>query len=164
MKNESDFKSVFKRSIKAEKGFSLSLAAPTISGIPDLYSIIPGYIPVLLEAKWLKEVTTKFSRKIPYSALQEVWLTECNRVNPFTAYGLIGFKWQSEIFACLTPFHIKYIDFTFASKFPHCIYNPKTKLFDIKSLFGHSSIPKLNFYNNYAPCLTNTEIPINEAV
>lgn len=154
MKNEAEFKAIFKKSIKAEKGFSLSLAAPMIAGIPDLYCTIPGYLPVLLEAKYLKNVTLKFNKKIPFSALQLLWMEECSKTNPFTAFGLVGFKWAGETFCVLTPFHVTQIDSTFANKFPHCLYNPKTKLFDVKSLFGHSSIPKLNYYNNY-PRLTH---------
>ena len=164
VKDEAAFKTVFKKSIKADKGFSISLAAPTISGIPDIYTIYPGYIPLLLEAKFFKEVTPKFSRKINYSPLQLIWLNECNKVNPFTAYGLMGFKWQGEIWCCLTPFHVTQLDFMFASKFPHCLYNPKTKLFDVKYMFGHSSIPKLDFYNNYPANLTKPDLPVNVAV
>lgn len=149
MKDEAAFKTVFKKSIRADKGYSLSIAAPMISGLPDLWVSYPNYLPILLEAKFMKEVTQKFKRKINYSPLQKVLLEECNKANPFTAYGLIGFKWMGETFAVLTPFHVEQIDFTFASKFPHCLYNPKTKLFDVKYMFGHSTIPKLNFYNNY---------------
>ncbi len=160
MKNETEFKTTFKKSIKADKGFSISLAAPTISGVPDLYVIYPGYIPLLLEAKFLKEVPDRFSRKINYSPLQKLWLDECNRVNPYTAYGLVGFKWCGQIFCCLTPFSVTQIDYTFATKHAHCAYDPKTKLFDIKCMFEHSYVPKIDFYNN-AMYLTGNKLIAN---
>lgn len=166
MRNESDFKTIFKKSIKAEKGFSISLAAPTIAGLPDLFVIYPGFLPCMLEAKFLKEATAKFDRKINYSALQVNWLEECNKAMNFTAFGLIGFKWQSEYFAVLTPFHVTRIDYLFASKYPHCLYNPKTKLFDVKYMFGHSSLPRIQTHKTLGSIshLTETKICATEAV
>lgn len=144
MKDEGTFKSVFKKSIRKEKGYSISIAAPMISGLPDLAVFYQGYIPFFLEAKFLKEVTAKFNRKINYSPMQILFMQETNSVISSSSFGLIGFKWLGEYWAVLTPSHIDRIDYTFASKYPHCLYNPKEKLFDVKNLLQMSVIPKIN--------------------
>lgn len=144
MKDEATFKSIIKKSIRKDKGYVISLAAPMISGIPDLYMLYPDYIPVLLEAKFLKEVPAKFSRKINYSPMQVLFLEECNKVANNSAFGLIGFKWHGEYWAVLTDYISRQIDYTFASKFPHCLYNPKDKYFNVKNMLNMSAIPKLN--------------------
>lgn len=59
------------------------------SGLPDLYCVMPGYVPLLLEAKFIKDF--KNQRKIPYTKLQSHLLIECNKPNKTpVAFGLIG--------------------------------------------------------------------------
>ena len=144
MQNEADFKKIFCKSIKNDKGFTMKLAAPMFGGIPDLYCIYPGYMPVLLEAKWLGELTALFDRKIPLSALQLHWLEETNKVQSSSSFGLVGFVHGPLIYAVLTDHNVTQIDHTFKKHWPYCIYNPSTRFFDVRSLFGYSHIPVMN--------------------
>lgn len=143
MKNEAQFKTHFKKSIKAQGGFSLSIAAPMISGLPDLYVIMPGFCPLLLEAKWLGEVSNNFHRKIGYTKLQEHYLRECCQIKDYTAMGLIGYR-QNDCYWC-TLVHPKFthINNLSTEQFHICISNTK-ELFDVKHLFGYYSIPRIN--------------------
>lgn len=143
MKNEADFKSAFKKSIRAQKGFCLSLAAPMISGIPDLYVVINGFIPVLLEAKWLGEITkVPFKRKINYSEIQKHWITECNKVQPLTALGLVGCKYGKTLYSCYIQEVIKEDNYITSST-EHFV-NMVDKHFDVIQLFEMINIPKVN--------------------
>lgn len=146
MNNEADFKRIFKQSIKNSKGFAMSLAAPMISGIPDLYVILPDYVPIMLEAKWLGEINNPvFSRKIPFSPLQTHWMGEIHAVNAYTAFGLIGFKFQDEIYAVLTPPHVKQLTYQFEDLYPYAIYDRKAKVFTLTPMLVRSTIPKISF-------------------
>lgn len=143
MKNEADFKSAFKKSVKAQRGFCLSLAAPMISGIPDLYVVINGFIPVLLEAKWLGEITrTPFSRKVNYSEIQKHWITECNRVQPNTAFGLVGCKYGRSLYSCYIQ-EVSKEDNYITSTTEHFV-NMVDKHFDVIQLFELIKVPKVN--------------------
>ena len=145
MKNEADFKRIFKNSIKASKGFSLSLAAPMLAGLPDLFCALPGYVPILLEAKWLGEINSiVFDRKIPFSALQLHWMAECNRVNPYTAFGLTGLKRNGSIYAIITPSDVTRMDYKFEDKFAYAVYSKSKKVFEINDLFTKADVPKIN--------------------
>lgn len=75
-------------------GYAFKIAMSAVSGLPDLYCAMPGHVPVLLEAKLIKDVGSKFSRTIKYSKLQHNLLTSCNAVytSPLAAYGLIFVK------------------------------------------------------------------------
>jgi len=101
VKNEAEFKSVFRASVRAQKGFTITIAAPTFSGLPDLYCIMPKYIPVLMEAKWLKDLPDKgFKRTIPFKPMQLHYIKNINKVHNNAAVGLIGFEWRNETY-CL---------------------------------------------------------------
>lgn len=143
MKNESQFKSHFKKSVKAQGGFSLSLAAPMLSGLPDLYVIMPGYCPLLLEAKFLGEVANNFHRKIEYTKLQQHFLNECCNVKDYTAMGLVGYK-QNNCYWC-TLIHPKFthINRTSTDQYHTCISNSKY-LFDVHALLEYYPIPRIN--------------------
>lgn len=148
MRNESDFKSAFKRSVRRYHGFSLSLAAPMIAGIPDLFVVMPGYMPVLLEAKWLGEIKReRFSRKLNFTPLQILWIKECHEVNPYTAMGLIGFIYKDQIHACLVTYGTPMF-YQFSHCFlTDCAYAPllaQTKVFDVPEMFSDVPIPKIN--------------------
>jgi len=143
MKNEAAFKSAFKKSVKAQKGFCLSLAAPMIAGIPDLYVVINGFIPVLLEAKWLGEVNqAKFTRKVAYSEIQKHWITECNKVQPYTALGLVGLKYGRSLYSCYIQ-EVYKGDNYISSTTEHFV-NMVDSHFDVIQLFELIKVPKVN--------------------
>ena len=151
MKNEAEFKSVFKKSVRAQGGFSISLSAPMLSGIPDLYVIIPGFMPVLLEAKWLGSLGRKFKRKIQYSPLQRHFLDECNKIKVNSALGLIGFKWEDNIWASLKPRILQEENETISSdyinEYSATICTPYTgKTFNVVTLFAVAGVPRINGY------------------
>ena len=145
MKSESEFKSSFKRSVSHHKGASISLAAPVLPGIPDLYIILPNYMPVLLEAKWLGSIPrTKFKRKIQYSPMQLSYANRLNTVQPYAMMGLIGLIYNKKTYAVLTPINPteNYLESTFFED-----YNKVARQegrFDVQSLFAGSSIPLLD--------------------
>ena len=147
MKNEAEFKSEFKRSVRRYKGFSLSLAAPMISGIPDLFVVMPGYMPILLEAKWLGEIKrNKFNRKIPYKPLQLLWIQECHNVNPYTAMGLIGCIYQDKIHAILVAYgtpQFYQLSNCFLTDCAYSTISAETKVFDVQHMFSKVPIPRL---------------------
>lgn len=151
LKNEADFKRIYKQSIKQLRGFSMSLAAPMISGIPDLFICVPSFAPFMLEAKWFGKVTPAFSRKIPYSPLQNNWLKEIHSINPYTAFGLVGFEWNGEVYAVLVPAGIETLSFRFEDSFPYAVYSRQSKTFDLTKMFEASKIPRLNHFR-YGVC------------
>lgn len=147
MKNEAEFKTLIKKSVSSQKGYSMSLAAPMLSGIPDLYVVMPCYIPVLLEAKWLGEIKRpSFSRKVPFSAMQDLFLKSCHEVSPYSAMGAVGFIYQDQIHCSLvaygTPLYYNFsqqfkIDAAWVTR------SAITKKLDILELFGKVPIPKI---------------------
>lgn len=148
MKDEKDFKKVFKSSVKRHKGFALSLAAPMLVGIPDLYVAMPGYAPVLLEAKWLGEIKRdSFFRKIPFTGLQTHWLEEVNNVSKNCALGLIGMIYQNRIHCILlnvgTPLFYQ-LNRTFKTESPYVLYDMTSKSFNLTELFNQSNIPLMS--------------------
>lgn len=151
MKDEAQFKSAFRKSLRAAHGFSLALAAPMLAGIPDIYSIVPGYMPVLLEAKWLKDVNAhNFNRKINYSAMQKLWIKSACEVQEYAAMGLIGFKFKDKTYAVLVYDGIDNINYAFETTHPTVVYE---KGFDVVNLFKQSKVPQMpltvtNFYAN----------------
>lgn len=147
VKNEAEFKSLFKKSVRAQKGFSLSLAAPMVVGIPDLFVVMPGYMAILLEAKWLGEIKRdNFSRKLLFTPMQINWIETSHKVNPYTAMGLIGFVYKENIHACFvaydTPLFSQF-DNTFLTNCSYSIRCQQTKLFDVSAMFAKVPIPKL---------------------
>lgn len=154
MKCEKDFKTKFKQSVKHYGGYSISLAAPMLAGIPDLWTAVPGYLPVLLEAKWLGEIKRdKFSRKVPFTDMQKNYIKHCNEAAPYSALGLVGFKHRDTICAALV--HQNNILFTqFSDLYRHGTawvpLDKSTKLFHIPSLFAQVPIPKLTFVKAHA--------------
>ena len=147
MKNEAQFKSLIKKSIRAQKGFSLSLAAPMISGLPDLYCVLPSYIPVLLEAKWLGTIERNtFKRKIPFTPLQVVWIQECHEVSPYSAMGVVGLIYKGEIHCALVEYGTELFntfDHTFIDRCSYVTYNKDKKTLDILELFAKVPIPRI---------------------
>ena len=107
MKNETDFKKAFCTSAHMQGGYTFKIAASMMSGLPDLYCAMPGFVPVMLEAKWIKDVDGKFVRKIPYRPYQREVLNQCNRpYRPFdtmVAFGLIGVHTKTGMYCRLLP-------------------------------------------------------------
>lgn len=141
MKTEAEFKTTFKKSVKLQGGFSISLAAPMLSGIPDLYVIMPGFTPILLEAKWLGTVGKKFSRKIQYTKLQHFYLKECCKIRDYTAMGLVGYKRDNDYWCTLVHPSKDVLDNTSMDEHFSLYEN---KMFYIKSLFEYYPIPRLS--------------------
>lgn len=94
MKTEKDYEELFISCAKKQRGHAFKIKMSTINGLPDMYCVMPGYAPVLLEAKLIKDVGAKFKRTIHYSKLQTELLNNCNKVNPVytIAFGLIFVK------------------------------------------------------------------------
>lgn len=148
MKNEAHFKLAIKHSVRKQKGFSFSLAVPIFPGIPDLYVILPSYMPVLLEAKWMEVESTKFDRKIEYRPKQLEYARNINKVQDYAMMGLIGLKYKGDIFAVLTtinPTENRLSDqhLSTANKVAR-----QDKLFDVLSLFRNSPIPLIEEPSN----------------
>ncbi len=145
MKSEAQFKVAFKNSVRHYKGATVTLAAPTLPGIPDLYCIMPNYMPVLLEAKWLGNIPNrKFKRKIQYSSMQLSYANRVNTVHPFAMMGLVGLTWNKITYCVLTPINPTKNELT--SEF-FGDYNRVTRQegrFDVRSLFAASPIPVLD--------------------
>lgn len=149
--DESSFKTLFKKSVKAQGGFSISLAAPMLAGCPDLYVAMPGFVPVLLEAKWLKECPDKFKRTPKFTELQKHYINNCNRVHPGFAHGLVGLKYQNKIHALICdPNIIITQDHLFGSGSTQI--SKQTEFFDVKALF-ELYVPKM-IYNFQTKGLT----------
>lgn len=147
MKNEAEFKSLFKKSVKIYKGHTITLAAPMFSGIPDLWVCIPGYLPVLMEAKWLGEIKrTKFSRKIPFTPMQIEWIKNCDNVCSYSAMGLIGFKYGNDslVHAALVKYGTP-LFYNFTQDFlTDCAFvTISEKMLDIVELFSKVPIPRM---------------------
>jgi hypothetical protein len=143
VKNEAEFKRIFKKSVRAAKGFCLTLAAPMLSGIPDLYVIMPGYIPVLLEAKFMGNINKPtFNRKIPYSPLQVEWLSRCNDVYKHSALGLLGVIHQGKKYCILTQATQTHLSNNLEGNSAAAV-EMSNKLFDIEGLFIRSLVPRL---------------------
>lgn len=106
MNNEADFKKVFCDSVAKQGGYTFKIAMSSVSGLPDIYCAMPGFVPVLLEAKWMKNLPLgKFKRKIPYRPLQREILSNCNRVYAdrfdYVAWGLIGMEIDEQKYCTL---------------------------------------------------------------
>ena len=127
-----------------------------VVGVPDLYCIAPGYMPVLLEAKWMGDITAhNFNRKIPYSAMQKVWIKAACKVQDYAAMGLIGFKFRDQTWCVLMEEGIENINYAFGAWHPCVTYD---KGFDIQALFGQSLVPKMPL--TYAKLCANENIQL----
>lgn len=148
MKTEADFKKAFCKSLRHFKGTSIKLACPTFNGVPDLFVIAQGFMPVLLEAKWFGEIKAhNFNRKIPYTALQVDWINECHKVQPYSALGLIGFKFQGETYCVLVESGTTHMNYGFKACQPWVVL--KDGKFDIQDLFTQSQIPMMQLQYKY---------------
>lgn len=148
MTNEAEFKKRIKVSIKHHGGFAVNLASVgmSVGGLPDIYAVIPNYGPVLLEAKWLKDVGDTFKRKINYSALQKQFLKETNSVYNGSSYGIVGFAHGSRIYACLIQHEIETLHEGYVTSRSTSYIERGTPYFDIPSMFKNAGVkvPALN--------------------
>lgn len=129
--NEASFKSLIKKSVKAQGGFALSLAAPMVNGLPDLYVAMPGFIPILLEAKWMQFGPT---RKINITPLQRKTLEHCNNATPYSAFILCGYKIGQTICATICSY-----EQTHLNKEHSYVFTINNE-FSISSLFYNAAI------------------------
>jgi hypothetical protein len=145
MRSEADFKRDFKRSIAYNhKGYVVSLAGCTISGVPDMYVVMPGYAPILIEAKFFKnELTKYFSKRIPYRPSQQFMMQRIDDVSIGTVWGLTGFKYEGQWYCTLTAPIIHSISYLFRDTCNWCTYDNKNKRFDTEKLFATANIPKI---------------------
>lgn len=159
MKSEAEFKKHFKASVKAHGGFSISLAAPMLPGIPDLYVVLPGFAPVLLEAKWLKEVPDKFNRSAKFTELQKHFIKKCNEVHKGIAWGLVGWKYNKKIFAKLV-YPDRNVDSV--SLYINMVsINKQTEHFDVRQMF-ELYVPKMNL--TYAPICASVPVAVDAQI
>lgn len=155
-------------------GFSISLAAPTLVGTPDLYVIMPEFLPILIEAKWLGKVNRdKFARKVPFTDMQQHWIKCCDDVLPYSAMGLIGLEYQDKIHAVLVKYgtqHFYKLDNSFKSDCAWVTLNKhsddKARRFDVAELFRKVPIPRMlrptsNLHN---PLIPNSGASIGDAL
>lgn len=145
--NEAKFKSAFRKSVTQHKGFSIALSAPMISGLPDMYCCLPEFLPILLEAKWLGEITRdKFSRKVPFTEMQQHWIQCCDNVSPYSAMGLVGFKYRNLYYAVLvkygTPCFYKMCS-DFVTQCSWVTIPSLSVAFDVTKLFHNVPIPRV---------------------
>jgi hypothetical protein len=143
MKNETEFKNLIKKSVRAQKGFSISLAAPMLGGIPDLYVLARGFIPILLEAKWMGELKPGFNRKIKFRPLQKNYIDECNTIKECSAFCIVGFKFDNKISSIMTV-HDSICHDRVKVELDHMNFIGDNKLFDISNMFAYAGVPKLN--------------------
>jgi hypothetical protein len=95
MKNEADFKKAFCESVAEQGGYTFKIAMSMMNGLPDIYCAMPCYVPVLLEAKWIRDCGPTFKKKIPYRPMQREILSSANKVypRPTAGFGLIGIEY-----------------------------------------------------------------------
>lgn len=153
MKDEAAFKKHFKASVRAQGGFSISLSAPVFPGIPDLYCVMPGFAPVLLEAKWLKEVPEKFNRQAGFTELQKNFINNCNKVHKGIAWGLVGMTHKKQIHASLCDVNCNITSDDIYMEHDESISKLENskELFDVRAMF-ELYVPKLNY--EFQPLLT----------
>ena len=155
MKDEAAFKRHFKKSVTAQGGFSISLAAPILNGVPDLYVVLPGVVPVLLEAKWMKEITVNTNKQIPLTMLQKHFLDSCNDVHPGVAHCLIGYKLNNRYWATLLNTKDRVV---MGAGCPISILTQK-ELFNVRLMF-ELYVPKMNYVYKTKP-LTDRVYSVN---
>lgn len=143
---ENDYENLFISSVKKQGGHAFKIKMSSIGGLPDLCCFMPGYSPVLLEAKLIKDVGLKFKRTIHYSKLQVELLKNCNKVNSvLTAYGLIFIKDYDGKDACILmdPEVPTITHNDILSLEPGYIYIQRDKALDVNNLFKHI-VPRLH--------------------
>ncbi len=140
--NETQFKRIFRDSVEKIGGFAFPISMSIMNGLPDLYCVIPGHIPVLLEAKWLKDIPEcgKFKRKTPYRPLQRDYLKNSIKVAKGSAWCLMGIDCGEKKFCGFIHPDIEVITDAFTIDQDGCI--PITDTIDVKHLF-ELSVPTI---------------------
>ena len=159
MKNEADFKKLIKKSVTAQGGLYISLACPVLSGIPDAYILMPGYSPILVEAKYMKDLNDTFHRSIHYTAMQKYYLKHCENILTDSCVGLMGVHHKGQYKAIITRSYVTQVtsdDAQIATKF--AINFPTRELFDILGIMDYYGMNKLNKSVNM-PILDHVQYP-----
>ena len=141
MKCEAEAKSTLKRSVRAYGGCSFSLNSSFHTGLPDLYIAFPGRIPILVEAKFFKDLTPNFAKKIPYSKIQKWTLDELNVVQKGSAWGCMFIKSGRDYFMFFVPSDISFIDYKFGLLYTCAKYNKTLKIFELDKMLERCKIP-----------------------
>lgn len=139
MKNEAEFKSIFCDKVKKIGGYTIRLAGPLVSGLPDIYCSVPTYVPLLLEAKFMKGLKENFERKIQITPIQKHILDGCWKSNPRTAYILLGVEYEGNIYCGMLPHSTQKLYDQHILTFQKIIKNN----IDIGALFYRTSIPRI---------------------
>ena len=142
--NETEFKKKFKDSVRQSGGFAASLTGSTIGGggLPDMYVIVPGFNPMLIEAKFIKDVGEKFTRKIDYSPLQKQFMLEANKVHNHATYGLVGLRKNNKTYAVIVPHNIEKITHDMLGLTCTSWCGKGQKYFDVKTMFLYRNAAK----------------------
>lgn len=138
--NEADFKKLFCDNVKAQGGYTLRLATSSIIGLPDIYCQMSRRAPILLEAKFMKiNNGDTFRRRIQYRALQQHTLRQCWKINPYTAFCLIGVERHKELYWDLIEPHLnEYNDMLFAQA-----KKIENKILNIEQMFFSHCVPTI---------------------
>lgn len=97
------------KSARAAGGYGHKASNQYTAGIPDLHVIIPGYAPVDIEVKDLKEVGAKFRRKVDTTPLQKDTMDNMNRVirllspQAAAAFVMVTYQRGRNIFVAYLP-------------------------------------------------------------
>ena len=147
--NETAFKLLFKKSVEHHGGVAISLNSSFYAGLPDLYILVPGYTPCLVEAKFLKDVGPTFKRKINYSPVQRSILDKTSKLCEHASLGLVGYKQGKQLIAALVPSKLEHI--THDCHHAGTSISIRGKFFDIPGMFKHvteNKIPLIQHIHN----------------
>lgn len=145
MKTEKDYEEMFITCVKQQGGHAFKIKMSSINGLPDMYCVMPGFVPVLLEAKLIKDVGAKFKRTIHYSKLQTELLKNCNKVNPLhtVAYGLVFVKgYMEQDYCTLMEPEIPTLTNYDITSLRHGLVGIHSYGLNVKDLF-HATVPAL---------------------
>lgn len=143
--NETSFKLLFKKSVEHHGGVAISLNSSFYAGLPDLYVLMPGFTPCLIEAKFLKDVGPTFKRKINYSPLQKSVLDKTSKICQHSSFGLVGYKQGKQLIAALVSNGIEHL--THDCTRSGTSISVRGKFFDVPSMFNHATTHKLIIQN-----------------
>ena len=115
-------------------GFALSLSVPSFPGTPDLFVVVPGFVPTMLEAKRQLFPT----RQIKATAIQRKILTRINNACSNTAFVVVFYESDDSEWATLVKPHTLYLKDE-KEALPVRITD---KFIDVKSLFTANGVAR----------------------
>lgn len=102
--NELDFQATLTKSAKHLGGYGRKISSRFTVGIPDLLLAVPKFCPVLVEAKWMKDVKTGFDREVPTTGPQRETLAKYNAVIGLTwGFVIVGWFEGTRMWAACVP-------------------------------------------------------------